>query len=81
MYLDLYQAAKKCNWHKAEDILCGHSITESRELVLHIAFASKHITFIKEVVRILTDEDLEQRNIDGNTTLCFAMKLGVVTIA
>ena len=87
MYLNLYQAAKKCNWHKAKDILrenkktIGRSITESRESVLHIAFASKHTAFIKEVVRILTGEDLEQRNIDGDTALCFAAKLGVVTIA
>ena len=87
VYLNLYQAAKKCNWHKAKDILrenkktIGRSITEWRELVLHIAFASKNNAFIKEVVRILTDEDLEQRNRDGDTALCFAAKLGVVTIA
>ena len=87
VYLNLYQAAKKCNWHKAEDILLenkkaiGRSITESRESVLHIAFASKYMAFIKEVVRILTDEDLERTNVDGDTALCFAAKLGIVRIA
>ena len=87
VYHNLYQAAKKYNSHKAKDILrenketIGRSITEWRELVLHIAFASKNNAFIKEVVRILTDEDLEQRNRDGDTALCFAAKLGVVTIA
>ena len=88
VYLNLYQAAKKCNWHEAKDILrknqktIGRSInTESRESVLHIAFASKHMAFIKEVVRILTGEDLERTNFDGDTALCFAAKLGIVTIA
>ena len=87
VYLNLYQAAKQCNWHKAEDILLenkkktiGRSITESRESVLHIAFASKHMAFIK-VVRILSDEDLERTNVDGDTALCFAAKLGIVRIA
>ncbi|KAL4614493.1 hypothetical protein ACB092_07G058100 [Castanea dentata] len=87
VHLMLYQAAKNGNWRVAKDILrihqrtIRHSITESRESVLHIAFASKHIAFIKEVVRILTDEDLERTNIDGDTGLCFAAKLGIVTIA
>ena len=87
VYLNLYQAAKKRNWHKAKDILrenkktIGRSITESRESVLHIAFASEHIAFIKEVVQSLTEEDLERTNTDGDTALCFAAKLGFVTIA
>ena len=85
--LKLYQAAKSGNWRLANRILCknqrtiGSSITESRESVLHIAFASKDMKFIKEVVRILTNEDLERRNVDGDTALCFAAKLGFVTIA
>ena len=54
---------------------------QNRVSALHIAFASKHEAFIKEVVRILAVEDLEQRNIDGDTALCFAAKLGIVTIA
>ena len=87
MDLKLYQAAKNGNWRVAKHILrknqsaMGRSIAESPESVLHIAFASKHTAFIKEVVRILANEDLEQRNIDGDTALCFAAKLGVVTIA
>ena len=85
--LELYQAAKSGNWRLANRILrknqrtIGSSITESRESVLHIAFASKYMAFIKEVVRILTDEDLERTNVDGDTALCFAAKLGIVTIA
>nr|POE46200.1 ankyrin repeat-containing protein itn1 [Quercus suber] len=87
VYHKLYQAVKKCKWHEAKVILqensesIRRSITESRESVLHTAFASKHMDFIKDVLRNLTDEDLERTNIDGDTALCFAAKLGIVTIA
>ena len=87
VHVMLYDAAKKGNWRDAKDILrknqstIGLSITESHESVLHVAFASKHMAFVKEVVQILTDEDLERENVDGDTALCFAAKLGVVTIA
>ena len=57
------------------------SITETCESVLHIAFASKHTAFVEEMVRFLTDEDLERTNVDGDTALCFAAKLGTVKIA
>ena len=86
-YLMFYQAAKEGNWQIAMHILyifpedIGRSIEESRETVLHIAFASEHIAFIKEVVQSLTEEDLERTNTDGDTALCFAAKLGIVTIA
>ena len=57
------------------------SITEKRESILHIAFASKQIAFVKKVVGFLTDEDLERINVEGNTGLCFAAKIGTVSIA
>ncbi|XP_075673450.1 uncharacterized protein LOC142642897 isoform X2 [Castanea sativa] len=87
LYLMFYQAAKQGDWQLAMHVLCifpediGRSITESRETVLHIAFASKQMDFIKEVVRILTEQDFEKTNADGDTALCFAAKLGIVTIA
>ena len=87
VYHELYQAAKNGKWRVAKDILRKYqrtirlSITKSRVSALHIAFASKHVAFIKEVVRILTVEDLEQKNRDEDTALCFAAKLGIVTIA
>ena len=85
-YLELYRAALEGNWDKAKRVVEEYpeairdSITETRD-VLHIAFASKHTTFVKEVVRFLTDEDLERINVNGDTALCFAAKLGTVKIA
>ena len=86
-YLDLYQAALEGNWDKAKRVMEKYpiairdSITKTRESVLHIAFASKHTAFVEEVVRFLNDEDLERPNVIGDTALCFAAKLGTVTIA
>ncbi|XP_075672441.1 uncharacterized protein LOC142641992 isoform X3 [Castanea sativa] len=80
-------AALRGNWQSARAILeadrdaVRRSLTETRESVLHIAFASKHTAFVKEVVRFLTPEELEQKNVDGDTALCFAAKSGTVTIA
>ena len=85
-YLELYPAALEGNWDKAKRVVEEYpeairdSITETRD-VLHIAFASKHTSFVKEVVRFLTDEDLERINVNGDTALCFAAKLGTVKIA
>ena len=56
-------------------------LLQSRETVLHIASASKHIHFVEEMVRFLTPQQLELKNMDGDTALCFAAKLGSVTIA
>ena len=86
-YLMFYQAAKEGNWQIAMHILyifpedIGRSFEESRETVLHIAFASKHMAFVKELVQLLTDDDLELRNQEGETALCFAAKSGIVAIA
>ena len=85
-YLELYRAALEGNWDKAKRVVEEYpeairdSITETRD-VLHIAFASKHTSFVKEMVRFLTDEDLERINVNGDTALCFAAKLGTVKIA
>ena len=85
-YLELYRAALEGNWDKAKRVVEEYpeairdSITETRD-VLHIAFASKHTSFVKEVVRFLTDKDLERTNENGDTALCVAAKLGTVKIA
>ncbi|XP_050262517.1 uncharacterized protein LOC126706966 isoform X5 [Quercus robur] len=87
--LTLYRAALKGNWREAEDIIRGYpdgiildSITEMDDTVLHIASATKHATFVKEVVGLLTKkEELEQKNKCGDTAFCIAAESGIVTIA
>ncbi|KAK9989404.1 hypothetical protein SO802_029643 [Lithocarpus litseifolius] len=88
-YLRLYLAALKGNWQDANQILrveaesdcIQYSITQTNESILHVAFASKHMAFIKGVVQLLSSDDLELTNVDGDTALCFAAKSGIVPIA
>lgn len=52
------------------------------DTVLHIASATKHATFVKEVVGLLTGtEELERKNKCGNTAFFIAAESGIVTIA
>ena len=85
--LQLYRAALKGDWEKARSILeadpgaIRDSITEASETIIHIACSTKHITFVKKVVLMLSTRDLEQKNQEGYTALCFAAQLGIVAIA
>ena len=52
------------------------------DTVLHIASATKHATFVKKVVGLLTGkEELAQKNKCGDTAFCIAAESGIVTIA
>ena len=51
------------------------------DTVLHIASATEHTTFVKQVVANLTAEHLEQKNKHGYTALCIAAESGIVTNA
>ncbi|XP_059436306.1 ankyrin repeat-containing protein P16F5.05c-like [Corylus avellana] len=85
-YLDtsvrLYQAALKGDWQVAKILiekypdLVRRPITEQKDTALHIAVAAKHATFAKELVKCMTSEDIELRNENGNTALCFAAYAG-----
>nr|POE88867.1 hypothetical protein CFP56_37402 [Quercus suber] len=87
--LTLYRAALKGNWREAEDIIHRYpddiiraSIIEMGYTVLHIVSATKHATFVKKVVELLTrKEELAQKNKCGDTAFCIAAESGIVTIA
>ena len=86
--LTLYRAALNGNWREARVILDRYpddfiraSITEMDDTVLHIASATKHTTFVEEVVRLLSGNDLAQKNKCGDTAICIAAESGIVTIA
>lgn len=58
-----------------------HPITEEHMTALHVAAAAKHTTFVKELLKVMTRDDLALQNTDGNTALCFAAASGIVVIA
>ncbi|XP_059438662.1 ankyrin repeat-containing protein NPR4-like isoform X2 [Corylus avellana] len=82
--------ALKGDWQAAKILiekyrdLVRSPITERNETALHIAVAAKQATFVKELVKHMTSEDIELKNKNGNTALCFAAFAGgskVVSIA
>nr|GEX07872.1 ankyrin repeat-containing domain, PGG domain protein [Tanacetum cinerariifolium] len=82
----LYEASIKCDWEVANRILnkrpelVRFSITENAETALHIAASAKgpkHVKqFVKNLVGMMTKEDLELVNKYNNTALYLAAAAG-----
>ncbi|KAJ0853704.1 putative RNA-directed DNA polymerase [Helianthus annuus] len=85
----LYEASIKCNWKAAEAILdkrrelVGYSITENGETPLHVAASAKGDPkrveeFVKNLVGMMTQKQLELQNKNYNTALYLAAAAGNV---
>ncbi|KAI3973716.1 hypothetical protein MKX01_031136, partial [Papaver californicum] len=78
----LYRAAKNGDWQKAKDHIGDNRevmtarITIYNDTALHIAAAEGHVKFVKELVTLLTSEQLELQNSDGETALQGAVLAG-----
>ncbi|XP_021766937.1 ankyrin repeat-containing protein ITN1-like isoform X1 [Chenopodium quinoa] len=85
--LPLYKAALEGNWASAGQILhqspdwIRKPIAKGGERVLHIAAAAKRTHFVKELVKLMSRDDLTLSNDAKNTALCLAATSGVVEIA
>ncbi|KAJ8545184.1 hypothetical protein K7X08_017767 [Anisodus acutangulus] len=83
----LYLAALENNWERARPILdkdpslATEKITERGERVLHIAASARSTQFVRELVKLMKEDDLELKSEDGSTAFCFAAVSGVVEIA
>ncbi|XP_034697062.1 ankyrin repeat-containing protein NPR4-like isoform X2 [Vitis riparia] len=83
----LHLAALSGDWDVAERIFeSDHQavrarITRAQETPLHIAAGARHLTFVENLVRMMTPADLALQNKVGNTALCFAAVSGVTKIA
>ncbi|KAJ0703579.1 putative ankyrin repeat-containing domain, PGG domain, ankyrin repeat-containing domain superfamily [Helianthus annuus] len=88
----LYEASIKCNWKAAEAILdkrrelVGYSITENGETPLHVAASAKGDPkrveeFVKNLVGMMTQKQLELQNKNYNTALYLAAAAGNVETA
>ncbi|KAD7479068.1 hypothetical protein E3N88_02204 [Mikania micrantha] len=85
----LYEASIKCNWKAAKAILdknkelVRYSITENGETPLHVAASargdSKRVEeFVKKMVEMMGEKDLELQNKNYNTALYLAAVTGNV---
>ena len=82
----LVKYALKGNWIEAERILCedrrliNAAITEGWRTVLHVAVGANHVHFVKELLKLLSKEDLELQDIKNNNAFCFAAANGNMEI-
>ncbi|XP_059309485.1 uncharacterized protein LOC132060466 [Lycium ferocissimum] len=83
----LYLAALENNWGLAKPILdkdpslATAKITERDERVLHIAVSASSTQFVRELVKLMKEDDLKLESAVGTTAFCFAAVSGVIEIA
>lgn len=85
----LCEAAMKGDWKAAEKLVQEHEnislldvISKDRkETALHIATRFNNTAFVKKLMPQFTKNDLEAKNIYGNTPLCIAAMTGAADIA
>ena len=81
IYVLLYQVALKGDWEKAKKFIALHPaalsarITKGRDIVLHITAGAKQTKFVEELVYLMDARDLELKNNNDNTMLCFTYPL------
>ncbi|XP_076957668.1 uncharacterized protein LOC143633204 [Bidens hawaiensis] len=86
-YYDLYRASAKGDLEAAKDILEDYkylvrcSITPNKETPLHLAIMSRNTKFVEYLVDMMSEDDLEMKNNDGNTAFCLAAISGNVRMA
>nr|XP_043612086.1 uncharacterized protein LOC122583777 [Erigeron canadensis] len=78
----LYRASSKGDLKAARAILEGHeylvrySITEKKETPLHVVAAVNNSEFVRYLVGMMSEDDLELQNEEGNNALCVAAITG-----
>lgn len=83
----LYQAAINGDWKTAKSIIDKDSsaltmkINDEGDTALHIAVAKKHISFVENLVQLISSSDLTVKNEKGNTALAIASASGAVKMA
>ncbi|KAK3007739.1 hypothetical protein RJ639_014048 [Escallonia herrerae] len=74
-YVDLYIAALKGDWAMAKEFLQAHPealnarITRGSETALHIAAAARNASFVEELVKLMTPNELALQNTGKYCTL------------
>ncbi|CAJ1975912.1 unnamed protein product [Sphenostylis stenocarpa] len=83
----IYNLAIKGDWKEARTMLLEDSrlataaISQGWATLLHVAAEANHLHFVEELVKELSQNDLEIQDFKGNTAFCFAAAVGNVKIA
>ncbi|KAJ4702508.1 Ankyrin repeat family protein [Melia azedarach] len=86
--LKLYRAARDGDWkaakriyHDCEEDIGGLELSENGNTALHVAAYKKQIDFVKELMKIMNENDLKKQNYIGMTALYVAALTGMVELA
>ena len=81
-YMDLYNALQIGNWNAAKEFLNRYpyaisaKITIRDQTALCVAAEAGHVHIVEELVKQLSEENLEIKDIDGYTALALAAYVG-----
>ncbi|RHN73363.1 putative ribonuclease H-like domain, ankyrin repeat-containing domain-containing protein [Medicago truncatula] len=82
----IYKHALHGNWRAAKHILDNENrlknaaITNGYPTLLHIAAGANHIHFVKELLKMLDENDITLQDKIGNTAFCYAAAAGNIEI-
>ena len=87
IYMDLYKALQIGDWNAANEFLDRHplaisaKITVKEKTALHVAAEAGQVYIVEELVKRMSEENLEIKDIDGFTALALAAYKGNYPIA
>ncbi|TKY72708.1 26S proteasome non-ATPase regulatory subunit 10 [Spatholobus suberectus] len=83
----IYNLAIKGDWKEARTMLVADkrlataAISQGWATLLHVAAEANQLHFVEELVKLLSENDMEIQDQKGNTAFCFAAAVGNVRIA
>ena len=86
-YMDLHKSLKIDDWIAANEFLFLHphairaKITDKGETALHVAAEAGHVRIVEELVKQMSEEDLEIVDNNGYTALALAASSGYYSMA
>ncbi|KAH1147410.1 hypothetical protein GLYMA_15G160700v4 [Glycine max] len=85
--IPLYKLALRGDWNAARRMidadtsLLNAAITKEWGTLLHVVAGTDQVHFVNQLVKLLSPDDLELQNFNGNTAFCYAAAFGSLQIA
>ncbi|KAL5158266.1 hypothetical protein HKD37_15G042785 [Glycine soja] len=85
--IPLYKLALRGDWNAARRMidadtsLLNAAITKEWGTLLHVVAGTDRVHFVNQLVKLLSPDDLELQNFNGNTAFCYAAAFGNLQIA
>ncbi|CAB4274427.1 unnamed protein product [Prunus armeniaca] len=85
-YGPLYDSLKRGDWNAAKEFIDGHAEalthrgSTSGGTALHEAIERKQLHIVEELLKLMTEEDLEIQDYNGSTAFFYALQKGMAAI-